>query len=188
MWKNCDADFIGQCQYRRRLEFPEKTDFNEIFENYDVITERPITISKSLEANYSSCHSTGDMALVEKIIKDKEPYFAKDYDSIVKNSTTLYYSNGFIMRKKDFRNYCEWLFSIFDEFKKLKGWLTVDIALGQIDDELMSGARRNTKGKTYQRQVFGFLSERLFSYYILSRFGKNRIKEIWYTKYEDIAT
>ncbi len=67
----------------------------------------------------------------------------------------LYLYNMFIMKKKDFDEYCKWLFDIL--FK-----LESQIDISNYDN--------------YQSRIFGFLSERLFNVWIKKH--NLKIKEI----------
>ena len=63
------------------------------------------------------------------------------------NSSSLYSPcNMFIMRKKDFDNYCKWLFPL----------------LSRIDEKI-----NNTLKDNYQNRYIGFMAERLFTLYVL---------------------
>lgn len=173
IWKNCHSKYKGQCQYRRRLEFPVDTNFDDIFSNYDIITCSPLKLQVTIADQYRKLHCPKDFEIIEGILKRKEPQFAFSFDQVFNgNDVFLFYSNGFIMPAEKYDAYCEWLFSIIDEYKRIKGWNTVQDAKDDIDSEIFDGSRRNYKGTIYQRQVFGFLSERLFTYYVFTRMNK----------------
>lgn len=194
IWKHCHpAKYKGQCQYRRRLEFTEDFNFDETFENFDVIVATPLMfIGSSVQYQYRKCHNDEDIDLAEEIIKDKYPEYAEAWVRYVKYGTFLFYSNGFVMRAEDYDNYCEWLFSIFDEFKKRREWNSIEDVESYIAKEIEEGKRPEANGQgkkegalKYQTQVFGFLSERLFTLYIFQHYPLNRIMCRDYTKYEN---
>lgn len=183
IWKNLpDVDYIGQMQYRRRFPFNENTDFDEIFSKYEVIAAEPLRNVGTVRVQYGSSHNSEDITLLEKIIGEKYPELIDRVKEIL-NGAALYYSNGFIMRTADFVNYCEFLFGILDEFKARKGWDTVDKAYTDIVSEIKSNRRKGSKGVNYQCQVLAFLSERIWTIYLLSHF--NNIYEVKYKLMEN---
>lgn len=183
VWKHCHPDkFKGVCQYRRRLEFPEDFDFETIFKDYDAIAATPLHFP--VRYQYTNCHSGTDMKYLEEVVKDLYPDYAADFDNLINRGTTLYYSNGLIMRTEDFDAYCEWLFKILFGFVTARGWYSLDDARKTVREEIASGLRKNVRGENYQLQVCGFLSERLLSLYLLRNC---KIYEQDYKKYENIS-
>ena len=195
LWKNnitslkyigtCQTNlkFVGVCQYRRRLEFKEDTDFNAIFIDYDIVLPTPLKMNPKTQ--YSACHSKNDIEEVENIIAEKFPDYKEAFNSFW-NGNKLWYSNSFVMRVEDFEDYCEFLFGVFEEFKTRKGWTTPEDISAEIGMEM--GVTRNTaRGLKYQRQIFGFLGERLLGVFVTRRFKEDRIKEIEYLKYEGLT-
>ena len=188
IWKthSKDAKYVGQCQYRRRLEFDEDLDFCQLFKDYDVIVASPLMfLNTPLYRQYASCHSEKDIRLVEDIIKEKFPEYGDSFDNYIKFGSFLFYSNGFVMRAEDFDRYAEWLFAILDEFRNRKGWDTEEQILSDISTEIKGKKRPATRGARYQAQLGGFLSERLLTLYILHNFDKKRIMCRDYKKLEE---
>ena len=186
-------DFTGFCQYRRRLDFHNEKELDFIFQQHDVIAAQPIFLIGSLHLQYAACHNAHDIDLAEKIVKELYPDYAEDWDRHINNGRTLFYSNGFIMRTPDFIKYCEWLFSILFEFKNRMDWKTPEDHKKYIDGQMAKGLRpkNNGKGGTdgadfYQGEIFGFLSERLWTLYLLHNFKKERIFITPYVKYENV--
>jgi len=188
IWKHHskEAEYILQCQYRRRLEFDEDLDFCQFFKDYDIIVASPLMLLKtSVYGQYAECHSEDDIKLVEDIIKDKFPEYSESFERYIKFGTFLFYSNGFVMRAEHYDRYAEWLFSILDEFRYRKGWDTEEQILADISTDIKRKKRPGTRGARYQAQVGGFLSERLLTLYILHNFDKKRIMCRDYKKFEE---
>ena len=197
IWKNRPAGlkYVGNCQYRRRLEFGEDFDFDGLFKDYDVIAASPLIVFPNLALQYMRCHSTGDLPIVRDIIEEEYPEYLSDFDQYIMSGRFIFYSNGFVMRSEDYDRYCEFLFNILERFKEIKGWNTPQEAILKIDQEIADGKRAgidghigtdNKEGNGYQHQVPAFLSERLLSLFIRHNFEPNKIYLKPYTKYENI--
>ncbi len=198
IWKNHskDAKYILQCQYRRRLEFPENQDFDELFKDFDVIAASPLMYTHAtVWGQYGACHCLGDMELVQEIIKDRYPEYNEDFEKWVKCGSWQFYANGFVMRAEDFDRYCKWLFTILREFLQRKGWIHMGAVRKEIEKDIREGRRVSTDGKKmvdvedavrYQSQVGGFLSERLLGLYLLHNFGPKGIRCEDYKKFEGV--
>ena len=106
IWKNVkDAKYKGQMQYRRPLSgINETTDFEKIFEDYDVITCKPfnhVENSKPTENNksyipattveggyaFSNCGS--DIKTLEYVIKQLYPEYVDDYVKYIRKVQTF---------------------------------------------------------------------------------------------------
>jgi len=195
IWKNAleGKKYVGVCQYRRRLKFEENEDFDKWFSSCDVIVASPVYFPLgSVRKQYGIFHSESDMDLVEKIIKEYYPGYVDDFDKWISKGRFSFYSNGFVMKVRNFRRYCKWLFDILQLFRQEKGWFSPKMAADKISKEIASGERANINGhigeemagEQYQSFVFGFLSERLFTLWVLHNFKPSRIKCIDYTLME----
>ena len=195
IWKNHpDLKYVGQTQYRRRLEFPEDENFDDIFSRYDVITMTPLFFAgTSVQFFYGYCHNPEDMSTAEDIVKTLYPDMTDSWNKYLKTESRILYSNGFIMRAEDYDRYCSFLFSVFEEFKKRKGWDTLENAKEALDavrhsveEDIVRGRRQGTRGIGYQMQVFGFLSERLWTLWCFHTFPQERIMFKDYRKFEGV--
>lgn len=169
LWKNSDANYKGLVHYRRFFDFNggncrwidkipqnyeeefclKKPYLEHIFSNYDIILpmKRVIPKFKSIYEHYRRKHFISDLDKVLEIIKQKN---SKMYDialKVMKNTNEIYLYNMLVTKKEIFDEYAKWLFEILFELEK-------DI---QSDVE----ARND-----YQKRVYGFLSERLFTVYV----------------------
>ena len=141
LWKNYDEignpDYIGLNHYRRYFIFKgskyayfesqsiddifEQINFcngkvEEIFKSYDFIVPVP-NKRKSVYHNYKVSHNIEDLELVLKILKEKYPEFTEAADKYIYGKGVYFY-NMFVFKRQDFFNYCEWIFSVLDEYEK----------------------------------------------------------------------
>lgn len=140
-WKNYDKlgnpDYIGLMHYRRHFVFREDEKIVYNIENFDEesylreINYSPEKVYNMLEGcdfithigkvinvynHYIENHRQEDLDLAVDIMLEKYPeykeitkeYFAGDYSN---------FCNMFIMNKKLFFQYCEWIFDILEEFE-----------------------------------------------------------------------
>lgn len=176
--------YIGFCQYRRRLLFPEDYDFNKAFEDCDVIAAEPLRIPMSVADQFMTCHNPHDFLLLEEVVKDLYPDYSDDWERYIVNGRTLYYSNGFVMRSEDFHDYCGWLFKIFYEYRNRRGWTNEEQVREYMLKEMEEGRAKKTRGVDYQMQLFAFFSERLWTLYVQRNF--ERIRHDKYVKFEGV--
>lgn len=176
-WKNLDCDYIGLCHYRRY--FAKKSwyfsteskksaiflqeDYEKLLKYYDVILPKKRNYYiETVRSQYEHAHNKRDLDEAEKIIAEKYPEYSEAFVKIMQRRK-LHILNMFVMKKALFDEYCTWLFDILFELEK------------RID---ISGY------DTYQRRVFGFLSERLFNVWLEKR--KLKIKEVGVVNLEPV--
>ena len=156
-WKNLmkDADYIGFNHYRRLFRIE---DLNDIAE-YDIIDAKPVPmvlnmsyftgspiptfVSTDIKNGYAICHKIEDWNMMEELLK-KTPYYV-DFEDWSKQNSLTSPCNMFIMKKKIFEEYCEFIFPILFELDK------------QVD---------LTGYDNYQKRQISFLAERLTSLFI----------------------
>lgn len=150
-----DADYIGFNHYRRLFRIE---DLNDIAE-YDIIDAKPIPmvfnmsyftgspiqsfVSTDIKNGYAICHKIEDWNKMECLLK-QTPYYV-DFEDWSKQNSLTSPCNMFIMKKKIFEDYCEFIFPILFELEK------------QVD----------LKGyDNYQKRQLSFLAERLTSLFL----------------------
>ena len=156
-WKNLmkDADYIGFNHYRRLFRIE---DLNDIAE-YDIIDAKPIPmvfnmsyftgsqipnfVPTDIKNGYAICHKIDDWNKMECLIK-QTPYYV-DFEEWSKQNSLTSPCNMFIMKKKIFEEYCEFIFPILFELDK------------QVD---LSGY------DNYQKRQLSFLAERMTSLFL----------------------
>lgn len=156
-WKNLSGvKYVGLVHYRRYfmgqgLQLKDKSiasaDFLlSLLADCDVIAPKKRNYYiESVYEHYKHAHNVRDLDLIRTIIVQKTPEYLVAFDDVM-NGKTLHLFNMFVMKKEYFDSYCEWVFSILFELDK------------QIDISMYD---------TYQKRVFGFLSERLFNVWLL---------------------
>jgi len=160
-WKNLDIEYIGLNHYRRYFTkkgifqrilnknkyelILDENSIRELIKKYDVILPRKRNyFIETVWSQYKNAHNIRDLEETRKIVEDKYPEYLISFDRVM-NDKKLHLYNMFIMRKKDFDDYCEWLFDILFELEN-----RIDIS----------------QYNNYQRRVFGFISERLFNVWL----------------------
>lgn len=133
-WKNMDADYIGCCHYRRYFlgntinenapknisKVLTKVEFDKIVEKYPdriFVAKKRNYFIESLYKHYEHTHNIKDLDIAISLMKEKFPDI---YDTFVKvlNGTSAHMFNAFIMPKKYYDDYCEFLFSFLFEYEK----------------------------------------------------------------------
>lgn len=173
IWKNGQEekkDITGLIHYRRyyttRIQDFLYTYFGrmptvlpyEIIENnltkYDVILPVSEKICKTVKQSYAIAHNEEDLELTRKSILKICPEYLESFDKVMK-SHSYYYANMIICKKEIMDLYSEWLFSILFDLEE------------KIDIDKYTDS--------YQKRVFGFLSERLLHVWVVH--NDLRIKE-----------
>lgn len=167
-WKNVKCDVVGLCHYRRCFTCIERAEnaqwveevllpvsyIEECMQKYDlIIPNSGMTLEGSVLKHYQEHHCISDWEECGRVIQEKYPQY---YPAFLWNQdiNLISLGNMVIGKKSLIDEYCEWLFDILFELE----------------------TRISIEGRdTYQKRVFGFLSERLFRVWI---FGKRlKIKE-----------
>lgn len=185
MWKNMrEENILGLMHYRRYFNFfpgiwqqkkrlqevsqednviekhnenPGKIDasVNKWLENKDIVV--PIHFKyrfKSLKDDYYHHHRQGDWDVTMEVIRELYPEYDASIKKYLENDNKIFWANLFIARYDFVDNYCQWLFSILFEVEN----------------------RITVSSDPYQKRVYGFLSERLLTLYILH--NNLKVKEI----------
>ena len=210
IWKNVkDAKYKGQIQYRRPFEGLESNiDFDKLFNDFDVITcvpfnhpansrpteENPMFIpANTVEEGYAFSNCIDDLYIIEMIINLYYPEYKESYNKYIKNGEDLYYSNGFIMRAEDYDRYCEFLFDCLAKYEqfvdvstpeKLRERVTYHMGVGKYPKH-MDPKTRTKEAIRWQMSIGGFLSERLWTLWLLHNFKNEKIMKIPYIKMEE---
>lgn len=175
VWKNTNDEIVGLNHYRRffwlanpnlRCEQKNIMDYRElpdmidasnvdrILEKYDIILPMKRFYLDGVEKQYQLNNRKTDYDVTRDVVHDLCPEYLPSFEN-VSLGTGLYVCNMFIMKRRYFNQYMEWLFPILFEVEKR-------IAIPYDD--------------TYQRRVFGFLAERLLNVFVL--YNKLTVKEL----------
>lgn len=149
-----DAEVFGLEHYRRlftkrkyylfRYPFLKSKDIDKILKNNDIIVPTKVTLSKTVYEQYAEEHIIEDLNSVVNIIREKYPDYIESCEKIL-SGNSVYFCNMFIAKREIIEKYCSWLFDILFELEK-------QINLSNRDD--------------FQKRVFGFLSERMFTIWL----------------------
>lgn len=156
IWKNDKGnDIVGLAHYRRflttnKFSSSEKKYINspkveEILKDYDFISTKQYKTQSTVKEHLLINVSEHDYNLLEETIKEVCPDYLDAFNNIM-NGHQSHLLNMFITKKSEWDNYYSWLFNLFDHLEP----------------------KVNMDGYTVQQQrLYGFLSERLFSVYVL---------------------
>lgn len=210
IWKNVkDAKYKGQMQYRRPLEgVNESMNFDEVFSKYKVITckpfnhpansqptkENPMFIpAMTVEQGYAFSNCIDDLKIIEMVINIYYPEYKDSYDKFIKNGENLYYSNGFIMKSEDYNKYCEFLFDCLNKYQQfidvstpqmLRDRVVYNMEVGKYPKH-MNPQSRSEEAIRWQMSIGGFLSERIWTLWLLHNFKEEEILKLPYNKMEE---
>lgn len=150
VWKNVKTKgYVGICHYRRYFCTEEgrilnEKDYLDILKEYDIITSKKLKLNYSYYDGYTSDYNIFDLETTGEVIRRKYPEYYQNFEKLVHGNGT-YFANMMVAGKALYDEYCEWLFSIFDEVEKL-------INADGYDD--------------YHKRVFGFISEFLLLVFV----------------------
>lgn len=167
-WKNgifSKNKYIGLVHYRRYFYGNEislknkkilgKEEISTYLKNADcILPQKRNYYIESIYTHYKNAHYIKDLDEALRILIAKNPEYQTACNKVMKGKT-LHLFNMFIMRSELCQQYCEWLFPILFELEK-----NLDISTYN----------------TYQKRVFGFISERLFNIWLVH--NKIKIKTV----------
>jgi hypothetical protein len=155
-WKNLDADAIGLVHYRRLFSKGGKRELDNILNKEQIeqlLDKAPIVVPKKrkyyIETNYSHyvhAHPKEPLEATRDVIAENYPSYLDAFDQVM-HKTSAHMFNMFIMKKKEFNQYSEWLFDVLFKVEE-----RIDISRYSVQDA----------------RVFGFLAERLMDVWIVS--------------------
>lgn len=157
IWKNDnESDIVGLAHYRRFLttnkfstsikSYVNEKNISKDLKKYDFIATKLHNESIKIKDHIIKGNvRQNDLIKLEESIKEVCPEYLNAYTKVM-NGKKSYLLNMMICKKKYFDNYYEWLFKIFNNLET------------KID---MTGY------STQEQRLYGYLSERLFTVYIL---------------------
>ena len=167
------ADYLGLAHYRRFFAAKSlctivdgqpvaaSADFTELYDGQvDMIVGHPLNMINpktdtlfTLEQNYAGCHVGFDLFVTRQVLKSIEPEYIEAFDFAMRNGELVPY-NIFVGRRRVVEEYAAWLFPI----------------LMQLNERIPF----NSYEDPYQRRAIAFLSERLFTVWVVQ--NRYRIK------------
>lgn len=163
MYNNLNDDILGLVHYRRYFVkslfspsaiLDEKTIKNTLL-HYDVIVPNMNYSSLTIREEYTADGSglLKDLDILEDVLVEKYPEYLDVYRDVIYGHKSYLY-NMFIMSRENTITYCDWLFDVLFEVEK----------------------RTDLTGYTTQQlRIYGYMSERLLTCYILK--NKFKVKE-----------
>lgn len=136
--------YTGLCHYRRFFlnnenSIMNKDEYLSLLKCHDILIPKALKFPKSYYDTYKESHNINDLDAIGLAIKKKCPEAFASFCRII-NGNEIHSSNMFVSSTALFKEYTEWLFSIFDVAKE-------HIHPDNYDN--------------YHRRVYGFLSEQL---------------------------
>ncbi len=182
VWKNYNEigapNYVGFMHYRRLFDFNRKksVDFSElnfskkhifsIIKNFDIIVSKKICAYSNQEKKYKNSiidhwtveHNIVDINYIYKRVIDLYPEYKNAFDTVLKTDKIHWY-NIFIMKKEQFFDYSNWLFSILNF---------------------------NINDCIEQKRIKGFFGEILLNVYVFKHQNELKIKEISLYRYNEL--
>ena len=166
-WKNLgEADYVGLSHYRRYFDFGDEPgnvrivrtddffsvehplpDMDKLFESCDIVLSKPRVQSRNLYTEYARSHRGEDILTVREIVAERSPEYLAAFDKVFFENNLLARFNMFVMRRKDFEEYSQWLFDILFEAER----------------------RIEVPADPVQGRIFGYISERSLMVYALHK-------------------
>ncbi|MCR5418323.1 MAG: DUF4422 domain-containing protein [Lachnospiraceae bacterium] len=139
-----DAEYMGICHYRRfflnrKHQIMSGDEYLELLKDYDILIPEAIRHPQSYYETFAQAHNIQDLDATGRALKELYPDAFPIYQGLVEGNE-VHSSNMFVASSELFREYTEWLFSIFRLAEK-------EIDVSGYDE--------------YHRRVYGFLSEQL---------------------------
>lgn len=174
--------YTGMIHYRRYFDFMDDVpDINKIFKKYKIILNEKFELSydNQLKTNkdfYEIWHNIKDFNLMEEIVKDLYPEYAKGWD-IMADSTHIYPSSLFIMPKDMLEEYLTFAFDCMDTFNDERGCHTREEWISYVmnhKDEYVR-PQHGYYNVTMQARATGYLVERCLAAFLMNG-GKNSLE------------
>ncbi len=163
---NVLCDVVGISHYRRFFTksffsndvkfFLNADDISRILERYDVILPSKLYYRGKIRDIVKHAPNKKDLAEITDAITAICPEYIDSYNEFL-NQNSAYLLNMFVMRKKFFDKYCDWLFPIL---------------------EYIEERHDLSKEDNYRKRLFGFLSERLIYVWVKQNIDESKIKEL----------
>ena len=162
--------YVGFCSYRKYFSFLDDIpNMDEIFSEYDAVCSKPKVLKTNVKLQYSYCHNIEDLYIVGGIIADKYPQYANIWKNFINGNILIPY-NMFIMKREDFKEYIDFIFSILDEYLKIVGTDINKRIDGNKDKYLKKFYPNDTV--EYQYRIGGYIAERITNIFMMHKFKK----------------
>lgn len=137
----------------------DSASMREVIHRFDILTVLREHINETVYEQYAEYHDAAKLNLALDILKREHPEYSAAADRYM-SSHDIYYMNMFIMSRRFFQEYMEWLFDI----------------LTRLEQEL--------EGTEHEPRLMGFIAERLFGIYYTKKLGQGvSCAELRYIKF-----
>ena len=162
--------YVGFCHNRRYFSFLDDIpDIDELFETYDAIVAKPLTYNYTIKTQYASSHNIEDLYLVGGILADKYPSYCNAWHNFINGNILIPY-NMFIMKREDFKEYINFIFSILDKYLNIVG-ININKRIYDNYEKYIKDFYPNNTVE-YQYRIGGYLSERITNIFMMHKFKK----------------
>ena len=169
------SDYVGLNHYSRYFNFTDNIpNFNNIFKNYDVILNSPYFCKNGIRNQFCWCHGCKKYDEIIDIIKEIKPDYYKAALEI-NNSTLIYCCNLFIMKQKDFLNYCEFIFDVLFEFDRRNNFTSDEDVFNYFKQFFPKNNTDSYRIILLQSRLQGFLAERIGNIFFNKNFKRKKI-------------
>ena len=183
--------YIGNTQYRRRINFQPETDFDAIFNKCQIVCSEPLKMGITVYEQYCHCHTKAEIDMVKTVVQDLYPDYMDAWNQYIERGNTLLYSTAFVMKREDYIKYADFYTTVSFETLKRMGLNTPEDVREYAETEIKAGRKPNNDGKfgekdpvRYQMQLAAFWQERLATLFIFKNF--NKIAFVPFVKYEGV--
>ena len=119
IWKNVkDTEYVGLCHYRRYFGIDvTEENINQLMQNVDVILVEPSYYVDSVYSYFAKFVVAENMTILSLVMKKLYPDYFETLEKIC-DGIKFHPFNMLICRKSLYDQYCEWMFSILEEYEK----------------------------------------------------------------------
>lgn len=157
---------------RQFLEFDTEEKITTVLKDYDIILPQSIVPKTTIEIDYANCHIHNDILVCKDILYDMDETVGGLFEEYISSpNMPLYWSNIFITRWDIFENAWNFVLSVLSEyekrmgFKRIPDWRQYVEGMG-VNHEYFKKRHPKLSWVDYQMRIGGYLSERLFSFYV----------------------
>jgi hypothetical protein len=162
--------YVGFCHYRRYFSFLDDIpDLDKIFSEYDAIVAKPKVFNNSVKSQYLTYHNIEDLYIIGGIIAEKYPEQANMWKNFINGNILIPY-NMFIMKREDFKEYIDFIFSILDEYLKIVG-MDINKRIYDNYEKYIKDFYPNDTVE-YQYRIGGYIGERCTNLFMMYKFKK----------------
>lgn len=152
VWKNVSDDIVGFVHYRRffsksigNRKYLTENDIRKKLSDTDIILPNMVEIYKTVGEQFLNSFEPTVLNQISVSVHKVSPDYYATYKKVI-NGNRIYFCNIMICRKELLDSYCSWLFPILEDLEK-------NLDTMSFND--------------YQKRIFGFVSERLLTVWVL---------------------